>query len=149
MNVFIQFIGVVIAADVNMELEETDKRFGLMIVANATAFFACIFISYKEASNNTGKLNVSCLFMIFLPFLLLDGVALGICIGSNATLGRGMPDYVANEGLLFSRRLPNVQDNGFTSQGFIEETLIRDVQPDGMVAFTEVWMYAYMEVTHF
>ena len=87
--------------------------------------------------------------MICLPFLLLDGIALGICIGSNATLGRGLPDHVANDGFLLAKRLPNIRDNGYTSQGYIEETLYRDHEVDGDIAYTEVWMYAFREITHF
>ena len=82
--------------------------------------------------------------------MVISGVALGICIGNNTDFGGGVPNHKANNGILVLKKLPDVSNNGYTSEGFVEEELYRNLNPngDGTAYMTEVWMYAYREVTH-
>ena len=149
-NVFTEFIAVVIAADVNIDLESTKVQFGLMIVACAFSFLLAIYVYYKETAKNDSKLKSNRILLILAPFMVISGVALGICIGNNTDFGGGVPNHKANNGILVLKKLPDVSNNGYTSEGFVEEELYRNLNPngDGTAYMTEVWMYAYREVTH-
>ena len=44
------------------------------------------------------------------------------------------------------KKLPEIENNGFTSTGFIEEELYNNYDKVGNVVSTEVWVHVYREV---
>jgi len=90
---------------------------------------------------------VICLILFLVPWIIIDGFILGMGIGNNVDLAsRGMP-IDANNGLLISRKLPEISSDGFTSKGYLEEELYVKKEPESKEDISrEVWLYAYREV---
>ena len=88
----------------------------------------------------------------FVPFLVGDGIALGVYIGNNHTQsglvgGTGHPDHKINSDLLMVKKLPKVENNGVTSEGYVEEELWHETYDfSDDIEYSEVWMYAYREI---
>ena len=57
----------------------------MMIVACILSFLGAGFVTYKAHADNKGKMNLTCLLFTFAPFLVGDGIALGMYIGNNHT----------------------------------------------------------------
>lgn len=83
--------------------------------------------------------------LTFSPFILLDGIVLGIYIGNNMRLiGSGVPNPDLDNMILL-KHLPTVENNGVTSSGYIEEEIWNDYDVEGNIELTEVWAYTYRE----
>jgi len=144
-NVFLEFISVMIAADISLEYHGGESTLKTMVSSCIISFMAGVFVTYKEYASNQGKLNISCLLLTFSPFILINGIVLGIYIGNNASpIGSGVPNS-ALDNMILLKHLPTVENNGVTSSGYVEEELWNDYDADGNIELTEVWAYTYRE----
>ena len=103
-----------LAAEIRREINSDLAQLTFMCIALVVSFLACSYVTYKAAAANTGKLNLICILFTFVPFLLLDGIGLGIFIGNNHTettpriVGSGHPDHKNNNDLILLKKLPTV-----------------------------------------
>ena len=128
-----------------------------MIASFIIALLGAFFVTYKAQANNKSKLNLTCLMIVFIPFLIIDGIALGIYIGNNHTMeiptvpstgsGTRHPDHAANNDMMLIAMLPELQDNNTISIGFIEESIWQDMDrvASNSSKYKEVWLFAYRE----
>ena len=85
-NVFLELVAVLAAAYVVREMKRGALQMAFMIAACVLSFICCIVVTYKEQANNSSKLNISCLLCALSPFLLVDGIAFGVYIGSKTRI---------------------------------------------------------------